>query len=231
MTIEDIFQAEGTEMPNSRVDVSEALQKLRDSGEYADKEVSQQTDWFSSMRDKVIEFLSDLKKEFLDWLQELVPAVELHGTGYGDLVINIIIWVLVILFVIILIFILLKLLEHYRKTEKEEFTAILNIETGKLDSSSWIDLARNCASKGAYRDACRAVYMSIIFYLDEKELIKYDNAKTNMEYLQLVRSKAELYTPLKEIVNIFEFVWYGEQPGSKEEYDTCIEYYDRVVNE
>lgn len=218
-------------MPDNGVDISEALEKVRQSGEFSDQTVTENTNKMSSMLDNIMDYLSELRKNFMEWLNSLFPSIDIQSNGYGDLIINVIAWVLVVICVIALFVLLYKLLEHYRKTEKDELKAIINLDTGTLDSESWLDLAKNCAQKAEYRDACRAVYMSLIFTLDEKGIIKYDNAKTNLEYLQTVKNKAELYAPLKQVVNIFEYLWYGKHKGSEEDYNSCIGFYDKVVNE
>ncbi|MEW5821577.1 MAG: DUF4129 domain-containing protein, partial [Cyanobacteriota bacterium] len=71
----------------------------------------------------------------------------------------------------------------------------------------------------------------VIFYLDEKSIIKYDNAKTNMEYLQVVRSKEKLYSPMKRVIEKFEYLWYGKQTGTEDDYKDCLDFYYQVKDE
>lgn len=218
-------------MSNTGIDVSEALQKVRDSGQFVNQEQTEQTNQLSTLIDKLFEYLADLKTNFFNWLESIFPKLDIQSSGFGDNVINLVSWGLIVVFIIILLIILVKLVENYRKTEKEELISLINIETGKLDSHSWIDLARNTAAKAQYREACRAVYMALIFNLDENGVIKYDNAKTNLEYLQVVRSNTDLYTPLKQVVNKFEYLWYGKHAGTQDDYEMCIDFYKKVANE
>ena len=218
-------------MSNSGIDVSEALQKVRDSRLFVNTEQAEQTNELSALLDKVFEYLSDMKNNFFDWLESIFPKLDIQASGFGDNIINFVSWGLIVLFLIVLLIVLVKLVENYRKKEKEELISLINIETGKLDSHSWIDLARNTAAKAQYREACRAVYMALIFNLDENGVIKYDNAKTNLEYLQVVKTNTELYTPLKQVVTVFEYLWYGKHAGTSSDYEMCIDFYKKVANE
>src|SRR3989339_943760 len=134
-------------MSNSGIDVSEALQKVRDSRLFVNTEQAEQTNELSALLDKVFEYLSDMKNNFFDWLESIFPKLDIQASGFGDNIINFVSWGLIVLFLIVLLIVLVKLVENYRKKEKEELISLINIETGKLDSHSWIDLARNTAAK------------------------------------------------------------------------------------
>lgn len=218
-------------MPTKSKDISKALEDIRNSGEFTNEKIPEQTNQLSNFFDQLAEKISDLQDAFNDWLKDLFPQVDIPDTPFGGELVDIIGWCLLILGILFLLFILYKLLIYYRKTETEEFKTIINLDSGKLDSNSWFDLAMQSAKQAKYREACRGVYMSIIFYLDEKGVIKYDNAKTNIEYLQTVRSKKELYNSLKDVVDVFEYTWYGKNPGTEEDYDKCVAQMKNISDE
>lgn len=218
-------------MPGLNVNISDALEKIRNSNEFLQQKQNDTTSALTEWLDKIKDWLIELRESFVEWLNSLFPSVKVGNTGIGDHIINIIAIVLIIIFVVVLVYTLFRLLEHYRKKEKEEFKSTINIITGTLDSKSWFDLAKNSALKGQHRDACRAIYMSLLLYLDENGIIKYDNAKTNMEYLQNVKSTEELYSPMKKVITVFEYLWYGKHSGTSSDYDLCLELYNKVTNE
>lgn len=218
-------------MTPNKIDISNALQKVRDSGAFVEESKPEQDDFLTQLWNSIVENLNILYDSLKNWFKSLFPSVKIEDQGLFSAMFPYVVWILIGIFVIILLILLYKLLDHYRKTEKAEFTATLNIMNGKIDSKDWLQRSKQSASNGQYRDACRALYMSLIFYLDERKVIKYDEAKTNLEYLQTVKPKKELYNPLKQIINIFELLWYGKQAGTDKQYTECLDQYEKVVDE
>ncbi len=217
-------------MPGNPADISDALQKVRNSGEFVYSNQDDSSNLLAKLWDKIMDFIYNIRESLAEWLKNLFPEVEVTSPGFAADIVNMITWIIIVIFILILLFVLYKLLMHYRKKETEEVKTLLKIKEGAIDSESWLDLARNYAQNAQYRNACRAVYMSLILYLDEKSIIKYDKAKTNLEYLQTVRGKEDIYNPLKLIVTVFEELWYGKHNGSVQDYDQCLMNYKKVVN-
>jgi hypothetical protein len=83
-----------------------------------------------------------------------------------------------------------------------------------------IALQRAQASSGAgdYRQAVRYLYLSTLLLLEERDLLRYDRALTNREYLSRLAHRPDLAALLREVVEVFDRVWYGYQPLSEGEY-------------
>lgn len=62
---------------------------------------------------------------------------------------------------------------------------------------------------GDYRMAVRYLYLSALLILDEHGLVRYDRTRTNREYLRTLSDRPELASTLREVVHVFDRVWYG----------------------
>jgi hypothetical protein len=69
--------------------------------------------------------------------------------------------------------------------------------------------AESLSQQGDYRMAVRYLYLSALLMLDERGLIAYDRTRTNREYLRTISHRPELASTLREVVDVFDRVWYG----------------------
>jgi hypothetical protein len=78
--------------------------------------------------------------------------------------------------------------------------------------------AQESSDLGDYRQAVRYLYLSTLLLLEERDLLRYDRALTNREYLSRLAHRPDLAAILREVVDVFDRVWYGYQPLSEGEY-------------
>lgn len=78
-------------------------------------------------------------------------------------------------------------------------------------SQTALQQAQDLSRSGDYRSAVRYLYLSTLLLLDEREVLRYDRTRTNGEYLESVAQRPELATTLKNVIDIFDRVWYGYQ--------------------
>lgn len=81
-----------------------------------------------------------------------------------------------------------------------------------LTADSAFRRAQELAEGRDYRTAVRFLYLSSLLTLDERGLLRYDRTKTNREYLRSVASQPALAAHLREVIDVFDRVWYGYQP-------------------
>lgn len=81
-----------------------------------------------------------------------------------------------------------------------------------LTAESAFRRAQELAEGRDYRTAVRFLYLSSLLTLDERQLLRYDRTKTNREYLRSVASQPALAAHLREVIEVFDRVWYGFQP-------------------
>jgi len=79
--------------------------------------------------------------------------------------------------------------------------------------------AQELSTGGDYRTAVRYLYLSSLLLLDERGLLRYDRSLTNREYLRTVSHRPELAATLREVIDVFDRVWYGFQTLTASEYD------------
>ena len=94
-----------------------------------------------------------------------------------------------------------------------------------LTAARALQQAQNLSTAGDYRSAVRYLYLASLLRLDERGLLRYDRSRTNREYLRSVDEKPELASNLKDVIDVFDEVWYGYQPLDKSSYEHFV---DRV---
>jgi hypothetical protein len=79
--------------------------------------------------------------------------------------------------------------------------------------------AQELSTGGDYRTAVRYLYLSSLLLLEERGLLRYDRSLTNREYLRTVAHRPELAAVLREVIDVFDRVWYGFQMVDAREYE------------
>lgn len=109
-----------------------------------------------------------------------------------------------------------------------EASAVYFTEDEKLvqsaDLSSLIEAA---IAAGDYRLAVRYYYLKLLKLLHNKKMINYEFQKTDTEYLAELRDEA-FRTPLKRIMRIYDFIWYGNFPVSEKEFVMAQDYFRSI---
>jgi len=89
---------------------------------------------------------------------------------------------------------------------------------GILTSKGAIQRAQTLSMQGDYRNAIRYLYLSSLLVLDEQGLLRYDRSRTNREYLRSISSRPELANPLRDVIDVFDRVWYGFESVDEQTY-------------
>lgn len=87
-----------------------------------------------------------------------------------------------------------------------------------LSARTALDRADTLSKSGDYRTAVRYLYLSALLILDERGLLYYDRTKTNREYLGSLAGNAKIAGLLREVISVFDRVWYGFQPVDEASY-------------
>jgi len=98
-----------------------------------------------------------------------------------------------------------------------------------LNAEEAFALANSMANKGDMRNAVRYLYLSSLFALDERGLLRFDKARTNREYLNsLLANKGILASEhasrlvISTFINLvdgFDQIWYGYHPIDRQGYE------------
>jgi hypothetical protein len=81
-----------------------------------------------------------------------------------------------------------------------------------LTAVSALKQAQTLSEAGDYRAAVRYLYLSALLSLEERGLLRYNRSLTNREYLRSVAHLPGLAIVLRDVVDVFDRVWYGYQP-------------------
>ena len=97
-----------------------------------------------------------------------------------------------------------------------------------LTSKGALKRAESLSTQGDYRNAVRYLYLSSLLVLDEQGLLRYDRSRTNREYLRSVSSKPELAKPLRDVIDVFDRVWYGFEDVDEQTYQSYVKHVDEL---
>ncbi|RPJ27998.1 MAG: DUF4129 domain-containing protein [Chloroflexi bacterium] len=97
-----------------------------------------------------------------------------------------------------------------------------------LTSKGAFKRAETLSTQGDYRNAIRYLYLSSLLVLDEQGLMRYDRSRTNREYLRSISSKPELAKPLRDVIDVFDRVWYGFEGIDEQTYQSYVERVDEL---
>jgi hypothetical protein len=98
------------------------------------------------------------------------------------------------------------------------------------DYTRLIQLAKQNASEGEYRNGYRLIYLATLVLLDTAGIIRIDRSKTNWEYLRNIQRNGHdavhgLTTPLTAE---FDRIWYGYGNVNADKFDEGIRLFEQI---
>jgi hypothetical protein len=97
------------------------------------------------------------------------------------------------------------------------------------DPDSLLAIAGELAAAGQFKRAYRAIFLAILLRMDRQELIRFDRARTNGEYLRSLRSRPEVLTWMKPLTYDFDVCWYGGKQVEEPDYRRALGLYERLT--
>ena len=79
-------------------------------------------------------------------------------------------------------------------------------------------LIQEAILEGNYQLAVRYYYLLLLKNLSDKELISWQQEKTNEDYIRELSSKQSLHNDFKKLTYLYDYVWYGEFSIDKEKF-------------
>lgn len=149
-------------------------------------------------------------QRFLRWLSEKID--DLFSDKPSAAFVR---YIIIAVVVITIVFLLLKIKPQslfFKNKKKKE--AAFEIEELALLQSDLEDMARKEILNGNFRAAIRYLFLKLLKNLDEKELIRLDIYKTNLEYRYELKNQ-EIRNEFGKLSNVYEHVWYGKFPIEK----------------
>jgi hypothetical protein len=91
-----------------------------------------------------------------------------------------------------------------------------------FNAQAWKQKAEQLVNANDFRSACRALFLSGLQDLDEKDIAPFAPTKTNYEYTYLLASFPQIKSSFKELADLVEPIWYGYEIANKEDYLNCL---------
>lgn len=150
-----------------------------------------------------------LISQFLDWLLRMLDRMFQPAESVSKSTGSIAGWIMTILGGIIIFGLVIYLLLSMKFSfTRDARLKLAQHEEERLTSVAAMQQATSLARDGNYRSAMRYLYLSSLKLLDERNIIRYDPALTNREYLARLDHQ-EVHNHLQPIVETFDRVWYG----------------------
>ncbi|MFW6386579.1 MAG: hypothetical protein ACOCZM_01270 [Bacillota bacterium] len=87
-------------------------------------------------------------------------------------------------------------------------------------SVSYREKARTFREEGRYRQAVRCEFISLLLFMEEKNIIYHNENRTNREILQTLRQKSfSGMRAFRELMVMFNYTWYGNRSCTMEMYE------------
>lgn len=152
----------------------------------------------------------NLITDFLDWLIDILDQIFSPVAAGGSPAGTLLRWLIIAACVVLLVGVIIYLALHMRQAAtRQARAAAADDPEAHLTATSALQQASTLAQGGDYRTAVRYLYLSSLLWLDERDMLRYDRALTNREYLARLTDRPDLRARLLPIVETFDQVWYG----------------------
>ena len=178
------------------------------------------TSWYQQIAD----WLDRVYRKILSWFFDDIDA----PVGFLKTFLTLLPYIIAVIVLYLIINFFLKVNSRSiisGKTNKE----IVHIEDDEelLNSKDLPNLISNAIEAENYRLATRYQYVLLLQQLSNKELIIWEQQKTNEDYIKEVKSK-NIHTEFEEITRFYDFVWYGNFKINAEEYANGIKNIQKI---
>lgn len=167
--------------------------------------------------------MPDWLDRFFAWLDRLTNRVVNATLPYGRIPL---ILTAVLVFLLSLFFISRGLSRSL--VREAQMAADESQGDAMLTSKGAFKRAEGLSMQGDYRNAIRYLYLSSLLVLDEQGVMRYDRSRTNREYLRSVSSRPELANPLRDVIEVFDRVWYGFEAIDENTYKSYVEHVEEL---
>lgn len=184
--------------------VSEKAKQIRSSAIYHEPTPSKKgTNWLG----KAFERIKDLFRRS----PRRDPESDLK---FGDLsgISDIFVWLMYTVFAIgfiLFAYFVFRQIEMRKKLKRA--AALLEEEEPVRSYDEWLILAEQMEREGDIRGAVRAYYLSILLFMDDHNILRFNRKQTNWEHLSRFQSiKDRIDYDLLAPTKLFDMVWYGK---------------------
>lgn len=193
-------------------DVKPQLEKL--AGEFQFKDPPDFLVQLQEMSSYILRAVADFLRQF----KIILPgAADTSAVGNLVQVLVIVIGVACLAAVLFLTFTKMRLLKAQAQLAKRGAVSLEEM----LDSKGWHERATTMAQQKNFGEACRALYLSIIYRLDESKILAFAPTRSNYEYWYALSGKEGLQRGFRRLSDMVELMWFGDHDATIEDFEYC----------
>lgn len=211
--------------------IDEILSSNDFSGRNGQKSVVKES--VKSLMERIDEFLESLEsEEDKTNTQRFKSRYSYNNSSWNSFVNKFIIIIAIIVLLALIFFIIKKLFENYNQTKMINYDMYEDILFELKEPDEIFDTAIKKYKEGRYRESLRLLYLSIIVYLNRKDFVRIDKAKTNRQYVnELYNNGYEHLDLFKKFTMSFNIHWYGAVSINRNEMEYWLGEYNRLTQE
>jgi hypothetical protein len=178
-----------------------------------------------SLYEQVTEWVTRVLRKILSWFFDDVET----PIGFLLSFLKILPYIIAVIVVYLIVNFFLKV-NSRNLLNGQNNKEIVHIEDEEelLNSKDLPRLIELAIAEENYRLATRYQYVLLLQQLSNKELIIWEQQKTNEDYIKEVQHK-NIHTEFEEITRFYDFVWYGNFDVNYQEYQKGIESIDHIA--
>lgn len=140
---------------------------------------------------------------------------------------------IIIVIAVLLIVLRMSNIELSRLFKARQKIGTVHYETAEEENIHKIDLdaeLNKALAENDYRLAFRYQYLRLLKALDNMELINWEPAKSNYDYVGELHA-SPIQTDFMQQTKLFDYVWYGEMPLASESYHQLIKQSNKLIQQ
>lgn len=98
------------------------------------------------------------------------------------------------------------------------------------EASDLFEQSQQAYRDGLYAESIRLAFLALIARLEKQGLIRRASTRTNREYLNDLRRRADVAAPFAQAARIYERIWYGRAAAGRAEAEQAIHLCGSVIN-
>lgn len=172
---------------------------------------------------KIWEWIKRMLMKFLSWIFGVERASNILLMIIGALP-----YIILLVVLIILLKLFLKVKTSSLRTGKTEQAKVFMTEDEEIINNKNIQELIDAAIKqGNFRLAVRYYYLQALQKLQEKELIDWQQQKTNEDYLKEIKQQS-ISEKFSNLTYLYDFVWYGNFEINETEFGQVAAKFDAL---
>ncbi|MDJ0620283.1 MAG: DUF4129 domain-containing protein [Calothrix sp. MO_192.B10] len=100
-----------------------------------------------------------------------------------------------------------------------------------ISVTGWWERSQEFYQQGNYGDACRCLYLAILQYLHDNQVIPKKASRTDGEYLQLLQLSGTPIQPYETLITTHEQLCFSDREISPDNYQQCQQAYGEITKQ